>query len=269
MSEEDALKFPPTTSIDLISDATKSSMELIAASGETKVGDMIRVCITMYDHTGHRKTTGGDILKLYMCNQSQWSTRRGTVVDHNNGTYTGEVEAAWSGQSELVARLEYTREAISAMYRMASLEIFHAVFQEGNVSETTVCHPDLHTLRKYFNYTRVCDMTYENSGMHWYCDTKAYTTVSVARRLDNIKDDEDAVVVIHIYIHLLLYHHSIFERKMRMIRTSVASLLQRNKLAQVVILGPHTFDSYAKFPDLDRDLITTTIKLKLKTSASP
>ena len=79
---------------------------------------MIRVCITMYDHTGHRKTTGGDILKLYMCNQSQWSTRRGTVVDHNNGTYTGEVEAAWSGQSELVARLEYTREAISAMYRV-------------------------------------------------------------------------------------------------------------------------------------------------------
>lgn len=79
---------------------------------------MIRVCITMYDHTGNRKTTGGDIIKLFMCNPSVGSTTRGTVVDNHNGTYTGEVEAAWSGQSELVAMLEYTREAISAMFRV-------------------------------------------------------------------------------------------------------------------------------------------------------
>ncbi|KAH3842165.1 hypothetical protein DPMN_115660 [Dreissena polymorpha] len=301
MSEEDALKFPPTTSIDLISDATKSSMELIAASGETKVGDMIRVCITMYDHTGHRKTTGGDILKLYMCNQSQWSTRRGTVVDHNNGTYTGEVEAAWSGQSELVARLEYTREAISAIdiirtpkqpcfhperqkswnLRKSSGFVYHnkwsssvcnlllleqinqvianksiyfigdsnaraiyryAVFalnctdaaDEAPIKNlawhrptkcsnsawnfTAKCTPGMRILRlrMALHLQRTTNATRESAirkrsiripGVKWFPhaqpfitsivpDTKAYTTVSVARRLDNIKDDEDAVYIL-------------------------------------------------------------------------
>ncbi|KAH3701673.1 hypothetical protein DPMN_076664 [Dreissena polymorpha] len=118
LSEEDALKFPPTTSRDRVSDATQSKIDIVGNKSAIIVGDAIRVCITMYDHQGNKKTTGGDIVKLFLCNKSVGSTRRGTVVDNHNGTYSGEVEAACSGQSELVAMLEYTREAISAIYRV-------------------------------------------------------------------------------------------------------------------------------------------------------
>lgn len=54
-------------------------------------------------------------------------------------------------------------------FKMASLENMFAVFQEGTSNETTICHPNMYTLRKHFNYSLVCNLTYENSGMSWFC----------------------------------------------------------------------------------------------------
>ncbi|KAH3882803.1 hypothetical protein DPMN_006748 [Dreissena polymorpha] len=74
--------------------------------------------ITTHDNAGNLKTVGGDLLKIFLCNDSTGSAIQGMVIDHGNGTYTGEVEAAWSGMSKLIVSLAYPREAISAMYRL-------------------------------------------------------------------------------------------------------------------------------------------------------
>ncbi|KAH3701675.1 hypothetical protein DPMN_076666 [Dreissena polymorpha] len=78
---------------------------------------MIPLMITTRDYAGNFKRAGGDFLKIFLCNDHMRSAIRGRVIDHGNGTYTAEVEAAWSGKSEVIVTLSYPREAITAMYR--------------------------------------------------------------------------------------------------------------------------------------------------------
>ncbi|XP_052253097.1 NXPE family member 3-like [Dreissena polymorpha] len=173
LTEVNALQCSPCTSMDGVSDATRSTVDLKYDKRVINVGDMIPLMITTRDYAGNFKRVGGDFLKIFLCNDHMRSAIRGRVIDHGNGTYTAEVEAAWSGKSEVIVTLSYPREAITAMYRtrkeMVSLEYIYAGFQNGNMSEETICHPYLSAFEKGLNYSEVCNLTYENSGMPWYC----------------------------------------------------------------------------------------------------
>lgn len=95
-----------------------------------------------------------------------------------------------------------------------------------------------------------------NLTVHWFphsqpfslggsADVNRYTLHSISRRIDEIANDEDALIVIHIYLHIMAYHHDVFKTKMTKIKWSVENLLRRNNKAQVFIKAPHSFLEYA------------------------
>ncbi|KAH3701741.1 hypothetical protein DPMN_076735 [Dreissena polymorpha] len=105
LSEEDALKFPPTTSRDRVSDATQSKIDIVVVElvvvWQQICRDMSPGSCGSYDDKEQRQFDG--LSHSYKLDQF-------ISKNNHNGTYSGE--------SELVAMLEYTREAISAIYRV-------------------------------------------------------------------------------------------------------------------------------------------------------
>ena len=82
------------------------------------MGDKILVRATLYDSYGRPKRSGGDHLRGRMSNLGLKAHAPGTVFDHNNGSYTVIFEALWSGKAYISINLAYTREAITATYRL-------------------------------------------------------------------------------------------------------------------------------------------------------
>jgi hypothetical protein len=68
-----------------------------------------------------------------------------------------------------------------------------------------------------------------------------YTSYSTSRLIDNIPKNERAIIVIHLFVHFIAFHHSVFKQRMVIIRLSIERLFLRNKNAIVMIKGPHTF----------------------------
>ena len=64
---------------------------------------------------------------------------------------------------------------------------------------------------------------------------------SIATFLDEIRNNQKAVFVIHMYAHLLYFHSSVFLNRIREISKSAKHLLDRNKLTKLLIKAPHTF----------------------------
>ena len=50
-----------------------------------------------------------------------------------------------------------------------SIRVMYGLFKSGIYQEETACHPNKTVLLKYTNYTELCDMTYINSGMSYFC----------------------------------------------------------------------------------------------------
>ncbi|XP_045165760.2 NXPE family member 1-like [Mercenaria mercenaria] len=77
-------------------------------------------------------------------------------------------------------------------------------------------------------------------GQAW--DEVRYTLYSTARRIDNMPRNERTIIVLHLYMHMLAFHHSVFKQRMEIIRESVKKFLTYNKQSIVMIKGPHTFE---------------------------
>ena len=75
--------------------------------------------ITLYNHAGERQTRGGELLRVILGGvDANKSFSTGYVQDNQNGTYTAELEALWTGRSTITADVLYSRQSIAAMYRM-------------------------------------------------------------------------------------------------------------------------------------------------------
>lgn len=59
--------------------------------------------------------------------------------------------------------------------------------------------------------------------------------------IDEVHDDDDVIIVIHMFLHALRYHEDVFRMRMVTIRQSVERLLLRNPTAVVTIKGPHAY----------------------------
>jgi hypothetical protein len=67
--------------------------------------------------------------------------------------------------------------------------------------------------------------------------------------LSEIGSDENVIIVLHMYAHLLFYHNDVFRDRIRKIRQAVSELLERNKLAVIAIKGPHHFNNHKDIND--------------------
>ncbi|XP_053392038.1 NXPE family member 4-like [Mercenaria mercenaria] len=377
----------------------------------------------LHDGYGKRKYSGGDQLRATIGNKELQVSAPCIVIDNRDGTQTVVCEALWSGTSTISVTLAYPRETITAHYRIKTqvLATIHTYgrFKSRSYSEESICHPNHSYLLKHTHNTELCNITYMNSGMPFYCGkpkdkhllcqdfqftgsskpfpelkvskceetlleraqlilkktiaidvqkrkkdnnvsfidkpsitcsmynssslwrsrkptgffingtwhlrhclgfkenlytaclrnahlylfgdstTRAwyktiierfkckpiteewhkekwhkeaecynkhinfkagwyphaqpflfgnifedvrYTLYSTSRRIDNIPRDERAIIVIHLFVHFLVFHHTVFKQRMQIIRKSVESILENNKKSIVMIKGPHTFD---------------------------
>lgn len=81
-------------------------------------GNEIHLRITLYTHNDQRKSSGGDLVKVLIENTHKQAFSPGRVTDNKDGTYTAVVDALWEGQGTIQAYLQYSREEITALYRM-------------------------------------------------------------------------------------------------------------------------------------------------------
>ncbi|XP_053381006.1 NXPE family member 1-like [Mercenaria mercenaria] len=71
---------------------------------------------------------------------------------------------------------------------------------------------------------------------HWH---------SISFRIDNLPRNERAIVLIHVYAHVINFHHNVFRQKMEIIRKSVENYLLDSKYSIVLIKAPHAFEGPA------------------------
>ncbi|XP_045192086.2 NXPE family member 1-like [Mercenaria mercenaria] len=174
ISEEEALKYKPCTDPNLAANRTLSTLTILGSQNKAyDIGDKIYVQATLYDSYGRQKTTGGDHLRARISNAALNAFAPGVVYDLRNGSYTIVFEALWSGKSYISATIAYTREAITAQYRLTSaqfaLRLILAKYKSQQYHEDAVCHPDDKHLLVKTKYKDVCNFTSLNSGMPWYC----------------------------------------------------------------------------------------------------
>ena len=64
---------------------------------------------------------------------------------------------------------------------------------------------------------------------------------STAQYIDEISENERAIVVVHLYMHVVNFHQSVFELKMKLIVATIENLLKRNPNVKVFVKGPHSY----------------------------
>ena len=72
-------------------------------------------------------------------------------------------------------------------------------------------------------------------------DTYKYTVGSITRHINELDSNIKAIIVIHMYVHLAAFHHSVFRERIRLVSNSIRLYLIRNKNAKILIKGPHTY----------------------------
>ena len=76
-------------------------------------------------------------------------------------------------------------------------------------------------------------------GKEWF--PNRYSTHSIASSIDALSGDIPAIIVVHMYSHVIYWHPSVFQDRMRAVSRSIKHFLNRNKDAKVLVKGPHTF----------------------------
>ncbi|XP_052762206.1 NXPE family member 3-like [Mya arenaria] len=139
-----------------------------------ELGEVIEVSVTLVTYGGVRKTNGGDFVQIIVRSRDNTTSSVAyNTIDNRDGTYTCSVRLLWEGQVEVVGILVFPKEVIVADYRLRneilSTHGIKALFKNGNTEEEHFCHPNHIHLMRRMNYSSVCNFTYLNSGIPWYC----------------------------------------------------------------------------------------------------
>lgn len=194
---------------------TSGQFSTLSLLHHNKSSGEIYVRIQLYDVLNRRKTVGGDVVIVraqrivpnvtHQEGQPKPSRSRnlygynflvspGTVVDHENGSYTAVVRTFWSEKTRIVAVVasKYQNicrrllsmakygQSVFALPRPRGIAI---EFRQGYLSEYTMCS----ALPNVVGHENICNLTNRNFGMSFYCGhpvTKSLTcddTILLAR----------------------------------------------------------------------------------------
>ncbi|XP_051780039.1 NXPE family member 3-like [Erpetoichthys calabaricus] len=131
------------------------------------VGDTLEVLVVARDHLGNPKKYGGDFFQAKIHSLEQKAGTYGTVVDHQNGSYTAKFSLLWSGDAKVSIRLIHSSEAVTVLTKLRDTDphkvFFHGEFVKGNTVEKTVCN----VLETHKNCCCIyVDQLTQNT---WYC----------------------------------------------------------------------------------------------------
>ncbi|XP_060586994.1 NXPE family member 2-like isoform X1 [Ruditapes philippinarum] len=155
----------------LAADPSKSTIE-IKEQHRIAVGDSIDIKLIIYDGYGNMKTKGGDYLRTRLYNDNLKAYANGEVLDHKNGSYTIRHNALWTGLAKVEIELLYPKEILAAIIRRRHHWHFNdirAIFESFNTSESTQCHSDKNVFKRNKKGSDLCNFSYWNNTMPWYC----------------------------------------------------------------------------------------------------
>ena len=114
---------------------------------------------------------------------------------------------------------------------------------------TTCSKPSLMFRMEWIPHSQPCFL-----GERWMANN---TLASVSKVMDQISNNTRVVIVFMNFGHLLKFHHSVYQIRMRKISKSARKLLQRNQNAKIFIKGPHTF---VRIPGISDDYFGNLFK---------
>ncbi|XP_060575748.1 NXPE family member 2-like [Ruditapes philippinarum] len=169
----------------------------IQGSSSVFLGEYVLFTVVLFNGYGIQKDTGGDQLRARLYNNVLKAYTPGTIFDHDNGTYTVAVQALWTGQAQLQVEILYTKEVMIPTIRLRrtwDCTNTFAVFSNNALTEKTACGPDYKTVLKYSKRSKVCDFSYWNKSLKWFCvepsnNLTCYHWSSIARNWENYTSD--------------------------------------------------------------------------------
>ncbi|XP_060588706.1 NXPE family member 3-like [Ruditapes philippinarum] len=141
------------------------------------LGEYVDFTAILYNGYGKPKYTGGDHLRARLYNDLLGAYSLGTILDHNNGTYTVTVQALWIGRAQLEVEVLYSKETMTTAFRLRRTWDFSnifAFFSYKNYTDKTTCGPDNETVLEYSKQTQLCNFSYWNNSQQWFCGKPKY-----------------------------------------------------------------------------------------------
>ncbi|XP_043936349.1 NXPE family member 4-like [Protopterus annectens] len=136
-------------------------------SNNYSTGDVLSVIVETYDHSGKRRSSGGDFFIARLFNNKLNSDCSGTVYDFNNGTYLITFPLYWKGEAYISIKLYHSAQAVSVLRMLREnytrRSAFKGIFVFSKVEENTECSFDMSPEEN------VCDFSDVNSGVKWFC----------------------------------------------------------------------------------------------------
>ncbi|KAL3861106.1 hypothetical protein ACJMK2_007178 [Sinanodonta woodiana] len=159
-----------------VSNASKSKFVILNQKQSYRLGEEIRVHVDLYDGYGHKRTIGGDMVRVWMRETTLNASAAARVRDNGNGSYTATLITFWLGAPEIKVVLIHPKEVIDTSFRrrFTCPQVLHqlAVFEhpvDSSINESTVCNID-----EYIpGYTAICNLTHDNYGSPLYCGKPA------------------------------------------------------------------------------------------------
>ena len=135
-----------------------------------RVGESVSIRVDVKDGRRKQLSQGGDDIRVFMEEPAKYASAACDVTDLGNGSYLATFPLLWSGKVTIKASLTYNKEYLHAYHKVHNVIKSHppsaAVFKTSTASEATLCYPYpvLQT-----TYGRLCNLTYMNGGLEWYC----------------------------------------------------------------------------------------------------
>ncbi|XP_069120393.1 NXPE family member 3-like [Argopecten irradians] len=140
-----------------------------------RVGDKLKVKIRLYYTDGKPVETGGDYLRIWLKEPSLKANVNGQVIDHRNGTYTGQVLLPWKGHPQVIVSIANTRHHIALImkyinqYGLLQMMASKFIDPSGKHTEETQCSPKHDAIIVGCHLEDRCNLTDHNYGLPWFC----------------------------------------------------------------------------------------------------
>ncbi|XP_078725335.1 NXPE family member 3-like isoform X2 [Lampetra fluviatilis] len=146
---------PTTSSFDFESSTspTATSYRLLGGTRNFTVGDTLHLGVQARDHHGRDKRHGGDYFRIKVYSDKLRAGVFGSVLDHDNGSYTASVVLPWPGEALVDVKLVHSSEAVHIVSRLRDSVpnkiYFTGYFEkEGARGEATECNAVPHLMMK-------------------------------------------------------------------------------------------------------------------------
>ncbi|XP_078725337.1 NXPE family member 3-like isoform X4 [Lampetra fluviatilis] len=163
---------PTTSSFDFESSTspTATSYRLLGGTRNFTVGDTLHLGVQARDHHGRDKRHGGDYFRIKVYSDKLRAGVFGSVLDHDNGSYTASVVLPWPGEALVDVKLVHSSEAVHIVSRLRDSVpnkiYFTGYFEkEGARGEATECNAVPHLMMK----SKMCEYRDAATGHMWFC----------------------------------------------------------------------------------------------------